>query len=134
MAKKYTRKQVSSLTALDLEQERIQYKLRKLEDDTLELFSPQQLAITLIGKFLSRKRASFPTQQHFAQAGKLKNQVKNKPGSLKAAAIGMVSNPLFKKVAKKAGISFLQWQAFNLALFAGKKIWQKYRKNTALKS
>jgi hypothetical protein len=35
-----------------------------------------------------------------------------------------VKHPLFRKLLKKVGISFLKWQAFNLALFIGKKIFR----------
>lgn len=134
MAQKYTRKQVSSLEALDQEQERIQYKLKRLENDALELFNPQQLAITLVGKLLSRKKSSAGSQQYFSGAQQ-KKKGKQKAGAFKEAAAGMLANPLVKKLAKKAGISFLQWQAFNLALFLGKKLWhgmqEKRRKQRA---
>jgi hypothetical protein len=123
MAKKYTRKQVSSMDDLDVEQERIHYKLKRLEDDALELFSPQQLAITLIGKLLTRKSSAKPQQYFYGTPQKKKGN--GKRSSLKGAAANAIKNPLVRKVARKVGISFLQWQAFNLALFLGKKLWKR---------
>lgn len=131
MAKKYTRKQVSSLSELDLEQERIKYKARRIEDDMLDIFSPQQLAITAVSAFLRRKKKKpAPVVRTSVPA------VSGKPGKKRAENItgtiaGFAEKPLVKKLARKAGISFLRWQAFNLAFFIGKKIYRSIREKRA---
>lgn len=126
MAKKYTRKQVSSLAALNLEQERIKYKTRRIENDMLDLFNPQQLAIALIGKLLSRK-ATPKTPKALQQFTASRDKNAPKFRTIKNAVAGFVAQPAVKGTAKKIGISFLKWQAFNLALLAGKKIIQKVK-------
>ncbi len=126
MAKKYTRKQVSSLAELDLEQERIKYKTRRIENDVLDMFDPQQLAITLIGKLLSRKATS-KTRKTLQQFTATRDKKTGNTSTVKNAVAGFAARPAVKSVAKKLGISFLKWQAFNLALFAGKKIIQKVK-------
>lgn len=128
MAKKYTRKQVSSIAELDKEQRRIRHKTRQIEDDVLHLFSPQQLALTFAGKLLSGK-VSHKASQLFSAGTKHKNTGKNKAPTAKGAISNFVSKPATKSLAKKIGISFLKWQTFNLALFVGKKIIQKIKEN-----
>jgi hypothetical protein len=117
MAKKYTRKQLGSLDQLDLEQERIRNKSRKIEDDFVQVLNPQQLVITFLGNFLSRKIAGNKKDKTYT-AG-IKSDSKNTKGKIDSIR----KHPLFKPLLKKVGISFLKWQAFNLVLFAGKKIY-----------
>ena len=119
MAKRYTRKQLGSLDQLDLEQERIRNKSRKIESDFVQVFNPQQLAITFLGNFLSRKIAGNKKDKSYTagiKSDSSKNNVRGKINDIR-------KHPLFKTLLKKVGISFLKWQAFNLALFAGKKIY-----------
>ena len=126
MAKKYTRKQVSSLAELDREQLRIRNKVRHLEGDALELFSPQQLVIHFAGKFLSRKISnkiapSILSREKRKKAGKDRYYVTNEGGT------GLVAKTATRSLITRIGISFLKWQAFNLALFAGRKIVQNIK-------
>jgi hypothetical protein len=121
MAKKYTRKQLGSLNALDKEQARIRNKSKEIELDFLSTLNPQQLAMSLLGNVLSRKIKGGGSKEK----GSGKKQGSSSGFAFDASQAnlkGIVKHPLFKKLLKKVGISFLQWQAFNLALFAGKKI------------
>lgn len=119
MAKRYTRKQLGSLDQLDLEQERIRDKSRKIETDFVHALNPQQLLISLAGGFISRKIAGNKKDKNYTARIKSDNK-----GSIKGRIDEIRKHPLFKSLLKKVGISFLKWQAFNLALFAGKKIYQ----------
>jgi hypothetical protein len=122
MAKRYTRKQLGNLDQLDLEQERIRNKSRKIEGDFVQVLNPQQLVISFLGGVLSRKLAGSKKEKTYIANlkpdGKLAyvNTTKSKLDQVR-------KHPLFKTLLKKVGISFLKWQAFNLALFAGKKIY-----------
>lgn len=129
MARKYTRKHVSSYKELDLEQERIKLKMRRLEDDVLSMVNPQQLAISLIGGWLKR-RGKRPSAAPSYLAGNAKGQ---KPKKAKSGLSRLFAKPAVKSTAKKIGISFLRWQAFNLAWFLGKKLYStlKHRKSAA---
>jgi hypothetical protein len=118
MAKRYTRKQLGSLDQLDLEQERIRNKSRKIESDFVQVLNPQQLAISFLGNFLSRKIAGKKKDKGYT--AKVKSDDKD---SVRGKIDNIRKHPLFKTLLKKVGISFLKWQAFNLALFAGKKIY-----------
>lgn len=121
MAKRYTRKQLESMDQLDLEQERIRNKSRKIENDFVEVLHPQQLAITFLGNFLNRKLIGNRKEKgYIADVPKGKVAFANTP---KGKIDSIRKHPLFKSLLKKVGISFLKWQAFNLALFAGKKIY-----------
>jgi hypothetical protein len=121
MAKKYTRKQLESMDQLDLEQERIRNKSRKIESGFIEALHPQQLAITFLGNFLSRKLTGNKKEKSYI-VGAPKGKVA--PANTRKGKIDSIrKHPLFKSLLKKVGISFLKWQAFNLALFAGKKIY-----------
>lgn len=121
MAKRYTRKQLGSLDQLDLEQERIRDKSRKIEADFVHVLHPQQLVISFLGGLISRKLAGNKKektyQSNLKSNGKVANTSKSKLDQVR-------KHPLFKTLLKKVGISFLKWQAFNLALFAGKKIYR----------
>lgn len=126
MAKKYTRKQLGSLKALDKEQARIRNKSKEIELDFLSALNPQQLAMSLLGNVLSRKIKGGVSKEKISG----KKQTAHSSFAFNASQAnmkGVVKHPLFKKLLKKVGISFLQWQAFNLALFAGKKIVQVIR-------
>lgn len=106
---------------LDLEQERIRNKSRKIENDFVEVLHPQQLAITFLGNFLSRKLAGKKKEKNYTTNDpKGKIALVNTP---QGKIDRIRKHPLFKSLLKKIGISFLKWQAFNLALFAGKKIY-----------
>jgi len=123
--KKYTRKQVSSLSELDLEQERIKYKAKRIEDDMLDIFSPQQLAITVISNLLRRKKKNTQPSYAVDRTPSGNKKKKEKSGTVTSTVSGLVQKPIVKKTARAVGISFLRWQAFNLALCVGKKIWKK---------
>jgi hypothetical protein len=121
MAKRYTRKQLGSLDQLDLEQERIRNKSRKIESDFVQVLNPQQLLISFLGGFLSRKLAGKKEKTYIAN---IKPDAKGGYISSSKGKIDHIrKHPLFKPLLKKVGISFLKWQAFNLALFAGEKIY-----------
>lgn len=126
MARKYTRKQVNSLKGLDLEQERIKLKMRRLEDDMLSTFNPQQMAISVIGGLLKRRSKKAAAEPAFL-AGKDKGLNRIKTKKAKKDIAGWLSRPVVKQTAKKVGISFLRWQAFNLAWFLGKKLYKKIK-------
>ncbi|MFA6059813.1 MAG: hypothetical protein WC756_16530 [Taibaiella sp.] len=131
MAKRYTRKQLGSLDQLDLEQERIRSKSRKIEDDFVQVLHPQQLVISFLEGLISRKLAGNKKEKtykaNFKSDGKAANTSKSKLDEIR-------KHPLFKTLLKKVGISFLKWQAFNLALFAGKKIYHAIKDKKKQKS
>jgi hypothetical protein len=129
MAKKYTRKQVGSLHELDREQERVKRITGKMEQEWLDtILNPQQIAISLITSLLSRKKNSGSNKSRNTLLTKTKDrtgtQNKNNNGKLQQIAgsvMGYAKQPAVAGLAKRAGISFLRWQAFNLAWFLGKK-------------
>ena len=123
MAKKYTRKQLTSLDQLDQEQERIRHRSKKIEGSFAEVLHPQQLAITFLGSFLSRKILDRKKDKNYITAIRPKGKVALVSPS-KGQLAQIRKHPLFGRLLKTAGISFLKWQAFNLALFAGKKIYR----------
>jgi len=126
MAKRYTRKQVSSLKDLDREQERIRYKVRRIEDDWMDIFQPQQLVLNLAMGLLGRRKKKAAAMQ--APPGKGSKKGKRHSGlSMLAAGLPLQGKQAGKKILKKIGISFLQWQVFNLALYLGRKAWKHYK-------
>lgn len=130
MAKKYTRKHLGNLDELDKEQERIRNKSKSIEYDFVEMINPQQLAITLVGNFLNKKIKGGKKGKGESATGK---------GNFAFSGAGLkikdaTAHPLFKTVLKKVGFSFLQWQAFNLALFAGKKIYHTIKEKKRQKA
>jgi len=133
MAKKYTRKQVGSLDALNLEQERIKYKAKRIEDGWLDIFQPQQLAINLITGLISRRKKNKAVQPaRYVQSPGKKNKKESKMQAVGGSIAQFVKKPAAQRALKKIGISFLRWQAFNLAFFLGRKAVQaiKEKKRT----
>ncbi len=122
MAKKYTRKQVTSLAALNKEQSRIRARAKRVRDEIFEEINPQQMVISFLGGLLSKKLKNKNTQL-FSSGKKKKNSDKQTSSDTGNAVLGSIVG----KVLKKAGISFLQWQLFNLALFIGKKVVHQIR-------
>lgn len=123
MTKRYTRKQLESLDQLDLEQERIRNKGRKMERDFVQVLNPQQLAITFLGNFLSRKLTGNKKEKTYIAGVRPEGKVAY-ADTPRGKIDSIRKHPLFKTLLKKIGISFLKWQVFNLALFAGGKIYQ----------
>ncbi len=135
MAKKYRRKQVGSLQELNREQERVKRLAGKMEVDWLDnILNPQQIALSLVTSLLSRRRnnSSNSSGLNLFSAGK-KSKAGNKnddKGKLQQAAGSIMhyaKKPAVTGLAKRVGISFLRWQAFNLAWFLGKKAYQTIR-------
>ncbi|WP_118972503.1 hypothetical protein [Taibaiella koreensis] len=126
MARKYSRKHVSSLKDLDLEQERIKLKMRRLEDDVLGIMNPQQLAISVIGGWLKRRSRKSSAAASYV-AGKPEGKARNKSEKAKKGLAGLWAKPAVKHTAKMVGVSFLRWQVFNLAWFLGKKLYQRIK-------
>ncbi len=119
MPKKYKRRRLSSMDQLDLEQERIRNRVRNLEDNWSKgLFSPG-LVMSAAGLLLNRGKRKLGSGKTFFSKSQPQGAIKNKA---KSSIASFFSEPMIKQAAKKIGISFIQWQLFNLALFAGKKI------------
>lgn len=118
MAKKYTRKKIRSMDELDLEQERIKFKARRIEDDWIDIFNPQQLAIGLLGKVISRKAKAKSTGSGILP---YKSAPTIEAGRLNAGVVAADAQKPVVKMAKKVGISFVRWQLFNLGFFLAKK-------------
>jgi hypothetical protein len=118
----YKRKQFSNLDEVDAEQARMRAKARQMErhwwDDIL---NPQQLALGIAGKIISRGLSSRKTSSGRLPAGKL-----SLAGAGSVAASGAGSS-VVGKLVKTAGISFLKWQLFNLGLLVGRKIIRSIR-------
>lgn len=117
MSQLYTRKPIHNLKELNAEQERIRLRARHIEDGFLGFLSPQNLmmqaASLLLGKRKKSKKKT-PTNPVMSSTTSL---LRPAPQSKNRLAI----------LAKKVGISFLKWQAFNLALYLGGKAMQKIK-------
>lgn len=129
MVKKYTRKRIGNLDDLDREQEKIRNRSKAIENDFLDMLKPQQLAINFIGNLIQRKikggkktKGDTGSSIQSFSGSKLSGK-----SSYKDKLHGVVTHPLFKGLLKKAGVSFLKWQTFNLALFVGSKIYKAIR-------
>lgn len=141
MAKKYTRKQVGSLQELDREQDRVKRITGKMEQEWLDtILNPQQIAISLITSFIARKKNSGSNKSRNTFLSKAKDktgiQNKNNKGGLQQIAgsvMGYARQPAVSGLAKRVGISFLRWQAFNLAWFLGKKALKAIKEKRAEK-
>lgn len=137
MAKKYTRKQVGSLTELDREQDRIRKMTTKMENEWLDsILNPQQLALSVVTGLLSRRRNKQAAPGLALFSGKRKKKADGTPAKSKVnhvtgAVAGFVKKPVVARVAKRVGVSFLRWQAFNLAWFLGKKAWKAVKERRA---
>jgi len=53
MANYYKRKRISNLADLDLEEAKIKKKLRRIEQEWVEILDPQQLAIGFLTRFIT---------------------------------------------------------------------------------
>lgn len=136
MAKKYTRRQVGSLGELDHEQNRIRKMTTKMENEWLDsILNPQQLALSVVTGLLSRRKQQAGSGLSlFSRKGKKKTTaapVKTGVKQVTGSVAGFVKKPLVARVAKSVGISFLRWQAFNLAWFLGKKALKAIRNKQA---
>lgn len=136
MAKKYTRKQVGSLAELDHEQHRIRKMATKMENEWLEsILNPQQLALSVVTGLLSRrKQQTGGGLSLFSGKGKKKTTaapVKTGVKQVTGSVAGFVKKPVVARIVKGVGISFLRWQAFNLAWFLGKKALKAIREKKA---
>jgi len=117
MPKKYSRRQFGSLDELDQAQAKLKLKAKQIESDWIqEIFNPQQLAIGVISRLMSKKKTKSSAKSSF-----LTPTQKAKSGNA-AMALDVLKQPAVKRVAKKIGMSFVRWQVFNLAWFLGKKI------------
>lgn len=124
MAKKYTRKKIHSMDELDLEQERIKYKARRIEDDWLDILNPQQLAIGLLGKILTRKAKAKSSIGSSILPSKSMSGIIRDTKQKAVAVTAKTPQPAALKIAKKVGISFVRWQLFNLGFFLAKKAYK----------
>lgn len=138
MAKKYTRKQVGSLEELNREQERVKRLAGKMEVEWLDnILNPQQMALSLVTNLLSRKINSGgkSSGMNLFSGNKSKSESKNSGKGTMQQIAGSVMHyakqPAVAGVAKRVGVSFLRWQAFNLAWFLGKKAVKAIQKKRA---
>lgn len=137
MAKKYTRKQVGSLEELDREQYRVKKMAASMESDWLDsILNPQQIALSLVTSLLSRKKNKNTNAAISLFSGKKNKttEARSNKGKAKQAAgavLQYAKQPAVTGLAKRVGISFLRWQAFNLAWFLGKKALKAYQQKRA---
>lgn len=135
MAKQYRRKQVGSLQELNREQERVKRLAGKMEVEWLDnILNPQQIALSLITSLLSRRKSERGKSSglHLFSGGKKsksksKNDTKGKLQQVAGSVRDYAKKPAVTGLAKRIGISFLRWQAFNLAWFLGKKAYKTIR-------
>ena len=120
MSRIYQRRSIHNLTELDTEQERIRSKARRIEKDILGTFSPGNLAIhaasMLLGSLVTKEKKS-------GSSAKSSNTL------ISSLRPGPKTKNRLTLFAKKAGSSFLKWQAFNLALYLGGKAIKMIREN-----
>lgn len=137
MAKKYTRKQVGSIQELNREQDRVKRITGKMESEWLDnILNPQQMALSLVTSFISRKKSSTGTGMNLFSGSKSKkitgkNTAKGGLHNIAGSVMNYAKQPVVTGLAKKVGVSFLRWQAFNLAWFLGKKACKAIQKKRA---
>lgn len=137
MAKKYTRKQVGSLQELNREQDRVKRMAGKMESEWLDnILNPQQMALSLVTSFLSRKKSSTGTGMNLFSGSNSKKAIGKNTGkgalhTVAGSVMSYAKQPAVAGLAKRVGVSFLRWQAFNLAWFLGKKAYKAIQKKRA---
>lgn len=132
MAEKYKRKHLHNLYQLDREQEKIRRTCRNMENDWLSgIVNPQQIALGIAGSLLSRSKKSKKKNKQGIQPEK--GAALSSEGTSSAPAINamrnIISNPTIKTFLKHTATSWLRWQAFNLAIYLGKKAFKSIRHN-----
>lgn len=134
MAERYQRKHLSNLDELDKEQEKIRRSYKRMEHDWLSgILNPQQVALSLAGSLLSRTGKSKKKNTKDRTAETVLDtflDAEKSPSSIISAARNIITNPLIKGFLKNTATSWLRWQAFNLAVYLGKKAYKsiKYKR------
>jgi len=113
---KYKRKQLKGIDQLNQEQDRINMACRKMEKDWIQnVLSPQRLAFNAASGLISRI------------SGSKKKGKPEKTNPLMHSVKSVLQNKTLQRLALLSGKSWLRWQAFNLAVFLGKKAYQAIR-------
>lgn len=132
----YTRRRIKSMADIDREQARIKKLSHELEKNWSKGLLDQGLlfsaAMSLLGRKKNANKAGASSPGIFSSfIGKKKKNKKQSQGRPEISekrnttpAPGINIHPKIKKAAGAAGISFLRWQAFNLAWFLGKKAYR----------
>lgn len=114
---RYQRKQLKGIDQLNLEQERINRACHKIEKDWIEtILSPQKIAFNVATGLISR-----------LSGGKKTGSTENTHPVLESVKT-VLQHKTVQRLALLTGKSWLRWQAFNLAVFIGKKAYQAIRK------
>lgn len=138
MAKNYTRKHIGSIKSLNKEQDRIARVCKELEKDMFSgIFNPQTIALNVatglfsrIGKNKEKKqktKAGKDIQPKKAAAKPIQSFVSaegDSPSPIVNVARNLIANPTVKGLLRRTAISWVRWQAFNLALYLGKKAYK----------
>jgi len=133
MAETYKRRHIRNLDELDKEQEKIKRTYRRMENDWLSgILNPQQMVMSFAGGLLSRAGSKSKKKKKekenkaeqvlrsFSAEGKSSSPVIN-------VARNIITNPAIKGFLKHTAASWLRWQAFNLAVYLGKKAYKSIR-------
>lgn len=124
MSNTYQRRSIHNLDEMNTEQERIQSKVRQIEDDILGIFSPGNLAVHAASMLLGSRLTGKQTTR--------RNKTGNAPTGIKTWSPGPKTKNKLIDFSKRVGISFLKWQAFNLALYLSGKAIREIREKRAL--
>src|SRR5690606_17887592 len=122
MSTSYKRKSIRNLDQLNEEQEKVARKLQEMESNFLGFLSPQSLLMATVSGLLSK-----------GNKGQKKSTVTAKSAPLFSTSQANKAKSKLATIGKKIGISFLKWQAFNLALYLGGKLIDQFKEKRQLK-
>ena len=129
MAEKYKRKHLNNLGELDKEQDKIRRTCRRMEDDWLSgIINPQQIALSIAGGLFSRgKKSQKKNKEKSWQQYTLHSSPSESKSPVIDVARNIIGNPSVKGFLKRTATSWLRWQAFNLAVYLGKKAYKSIK-------
>lgn len=124
MVIEFHKKNISNLEDLSDEQDRVKDRYEELgKEITDSLFSPFNIGSFVFSQIISRKKKKKQRKFRYGKKDitelKLQSTISQKTPFLKRKGT--------RNILKAIGKSFLQWQLFNLSLYAGKKIIEKIK-------
>ena len=132
MADIYKRRHIRNLDELDKEQEKIRRTYRRIESDWLSgMLNPQQMVMSVATSLLSNTGKS--KKKNKGKENKTEQVLHSfsTEGTSSSPAINIarniISNPTVKGFLKNTAASWLRWQAFNLAVYLGKKAYKSIK-------
>lgn len=122
-----------SMKALQEAQSKVKAEYEQLEDNMFSsIFDPQALGLGLVSRVLNPSEGGLFSLNSIMNLFKGKKKPKEKvekAAATNAAALKAVTEPKKKKntFVKKVAVSFLKWQAFNLACWGLGKAYDAYK-------